>query len=272
MLLDPLRATAGVRWSAAVHIDWADGTVSADELGASAIMPIASVGKLLLLATVLDEIERGRVDGREVLTADVGDDVGDSGLWRHLDARQATVLDLCRLVAAVSDNRATNVLIRRVGLDAVATLTGSRMGLRHCVLHDVVRDARGPQHAPTFSTGSAAELVGLVRRASRGELVSPQVSATLVELLRLDVDLSLVAAGLGLDPLAHADVDLGLRLFNKTGSDDGTRADVGCVESVAGERAAYAVIARYVDAPATRREVLTAMRHVGEGFVEALGR
>jgi beta-lactamase class A len=269
MLLDALRSAVGVRWSAAVRIDSADGTVTADELDAPTVMPIASVGKVLLLATVFDEIEAGRIDGGEVLTADAAAAVGDSGLWQHLDAREATVLDLCRFVAAVSDNLATNVLIDRVGLDAVATLT-ARIGLRDCALRDVVRDTRRPHHPPTFSTGSAAELVDLVRRAGCGELVSPWVSQALVELLRLDVDLSLVAAGTGLDPLAHDGFDLDLRLFHKTGSDAGTRADVGCIESAAGERAAYAVIARYDDDAATRREVLAAMRTVGEALVEVL--
>jgi beta-lactamase class A len=116
------------------------------------------------------------------------------------------------------------------------------------------------------------ELVSFVQRLRAGGIVSAGVSATLVDLLRLNTDLAMVASTLGLDPLAHGSEDLGLRLFNMTGTQVGTRADVGCVESGgAGERrvAFYAVIARFDDAATTRRAVLGAMRAVGESVVTA---
>ena len=67
-----------------------------------------------------------------------------------------------------------------------------------------------------------------MRRLRAGDLLPPGVSAGLVDLLRLNTDLSMVAAAFALDPLAHVDVDVGVRLFNKTGTDIGTRADVAC--------------------------------------------
>jgi beta-lactamase class A len=44
------------------------------------------------------------------------DRVEDSGLWYLLDQRDLSVHDLCVLVGAVSDNLATNALVRLVGL------------------------------------------------------------------------------------------------------------------------------------------------------------
>jgi beta-lactamase class A len=76
-------------------------------------------------------------------------------------------------------------------------------------------------------------------------------------------DLSMVAGGLGLDPLAHAAADRGLLLRHKTGTDTGVRADVGLVE---GPRAAlaYAVLANWEPAAGDPRDaVLAAMREVG---------
>ncbi len=63
-LLDPLRRTAGVSWSAAVTVTLEDQRVIADSLDPDAVLPTASIGKLFLLATVLDEIEQGRLDRR----------------------------------------------------------------------------------------------------------------------------------------------------------------------------------------------------------------
>jgi beta-lactamase class A len=267
-LLDPLRRTAGIRWSASVTItDGGHATVD-DSLDADAVLPTASVGKLFLLATVLDEIERRRLDPGELLDAAEAEHVADSGLLRHFDSQRATVLDLCRLVGAVSDNLATNTLIRRVGLDRVAAVT-QRLGMTRSALHDVVRNERDRSQPPFLSTGAAGELEGLMRRLQSGEVVSPEVSAQLVELLRLNTDLSMVAAAFALDPLAHIGADHGIRLWNKTGTQAGTRADVGCVE--AGDRVAtYAVVAGYDEVVTTRRSVLEAMRAVGAGLLGAL--
>lgn len=275
-ILDPLRDASkndgdATQWSATVLLDGTSPTVL-DDLDGDLILPTASIGKLFLLLTVLDEIDEGRLDPAEVLDVTDDDQVADSGLLQFLDEQSTPVLDLCRFVGAVSDNLATNMLIRRVGLDRIDELT-RRLGIASCRLHDTVRDARTADEPPFLSTGSSAELADLARRIRIGHAISPTVSEALVELLRRNTDLSMVAAAFGLDPLAHADEDMGLRLFNKTGTQTGTRADVGCVETtVAGEWrvVSYAVIARFDDSPSKRRNVLGAMRAVGERILAQL--
>ncbi len=275
-ILDPLRDASkndgdATQWSATVLLDGTSPTVL-DDLDGDLILPTASIGKLFVLLTVLDEIEEGRLGPADVLDVTDDDQVADSGLLQFLDEQSTPVLDLCRFVGAVSDNLATNMLIRRVGLDRIDELT-RRLGIASCRLHDTVRDARTADEPPFLSTGSSAELADLARRIRIGHAISPTVSEALVELLRRNTDLSMVAAAFGLDPLAHADEDIGLRLFNKTGTQTGTRADVGCVETtVAGEWrvVSYAVIARFDDSPSKRRNVLGAMRAVGERILAQL--
>jgi beta-lactamase class A len=260
-ILDPLRRIAGVRWSAAVTVSVGAGEAISDSLDADTALPTASIGKLFLLATVLDEIEQGRLDAGELVDTATVERVADSGLLRHLDATRVSVIDLCRFVGAVSDNLATNALIQRVGLARVGAMT-QRLGIVRCALNDIVRDVRGLSDPPFLSSGAADELERLMRLLRAGEVVSPAVSAQLIDVLRLNTDLSMVAAAFSLDPLAHVGDDLGIRLFNKTGTQTGTRADVGCVE--AGERVAtYAVVARFDDSTEARAGVLAAMRDVG---------
>jgi beta-lactamase class A len=267
-LLDPLRRTAGVSWGAAVTVTLEDQRVIADSLDPDAVLPTASIGKLFLLATVLDEIDQGRLAADEMLDAASAAQVADSGLLQHLDGQRAAVIDLCRFVGAVSDNLATNALIQRVGLDRVAATT-RRLGIARCALHDIVRDVRGPSDPPFLSTGAAGELERLMRRLRAGDTLPPGVSAGLVDLLRINTDLSMVAAAFALDPLAHVGADLGVRMFNKTGTQRGTRADIGCV--VVGERfATYAVLARFDDSFSRRSAVLDAMRDVGRDIRTAL--
>jgi beta-lactamase class A len=65
--------------------------------------------------------------------------------------------DLATLIGATSDNLATNVLLRRIGLEGVRAAT-AELGLRSTALHDEVRDVRGPDVPERLSSGTAAEL------------------------------------------------------------------------------------------------------------------
>lgn len=198
-----------------------DGTVVRQEGDLDAVRPIASVGKLLLLSYVGAELDAGRIDGHELLSRLSVAAVADSGLWQHLDVDSLSVLDCCRLVAAVSDNLATNVLLERVGVGAVGSFSQS-LDLAPYELLDLIRDERGPHTAPTFARGSARSIVRFLQLLARG-VVSPRVR----EWMALNVDLTLAADVFALDPLAHVDDEP--RLINKTGSDDGVRVDVGTV-------------------------------------------
>jgi beta-lactamase class A len=241
----------GVRWGVAVR-DAATGEVLA-AANPDLVLPSASVGKLLLL------VAAARCDGDLLLRRDAVPPVADSGLWQHLRADALTLHDCAALVGAVSDNLATNVLLEHVGLDAVQRVA-DELGLRATALHDVVRDVRGPQHPPQLSSGSAGELSDLLARLHRGEVAG---SVQVLRWLAAGTDLSMVASAFGLDPLAHVDLDRGLLLRNKTGTDTGVRAEVGVV--TARRAHAYAVLASW-DGPDRRDDVLSAMRAVGEAL------
>ncbi|MFB2598864.1 serine hydrolase [Herbiconiux sp. P17] len=263
-------------------------------------VPTASIGKVLLLIEVAARISArdgsgsaaGTVppappvpgsapsDGRprsvrpapgaealSILNRTAQDSVGDSGLWQHLQVPALPVSDLAALIGATSDNLATNVLLRRIGLDAVRARAES-LGLRRTLLLDVVRDVRGPDDAPQLSVGSARELATLFRALERGEVVDETTSRLVTGWLSLGSDLSMVGGAFGLDPFAHTEPDHGIHLFNKTGTDAGIRSEAGVV---VGPRAgvAYAVTMRFndVDLPA-RLGVLDAMRTLGTDFLE----
>ena len=254
---------ADVAWGLCVR-EAASGKVLA-AVDAERVFATASVGKVLLLVEVARQVEAGTLDPLEPVTRTAEDTVADSGLWQHLRADTLPLADAAALVGAVSDNLATNVLVRRIGLDAVRALTAA-LGLRDTALHDVVRDVRGPEHPPALSTGTAAELSDLFARLARGEVVSPAVSAQVLDWLAIDTDLSMVASAFGLDPLAHVDADRAIVLRHKTGTNTGVRADVGVVGPFA-----YAVLAGWDDAAADRRDaVLASMAAVGRALRAAL--
>ena len=232
-------------------------------------MKTASVGKLLLLVEVARRCDAGELSGATLLKRDPELAVADSGLWQHLRAEALSVDDLCVLIASVSDNLATNVVLNRVGLRSVGRLSES-LGLVHTALLDFVRDHRGPEHPSTLSTGSAAELSRVTSQLSRGELVSPAVSARVNSWLATGVDLSMVASAFGLDPLAHAAGDRNILIHNKTGADPGVRADVATIAR-GSNRLSYAVIANWEPSAGDRHdEVLAGMNAIGTILRRAL--
>lgn len=251
-----LAQVPGVRWGACLRVD---GRIAA-AVDPTDVLPTASVGKVLLLLEVARRMEEGGLDPARRLAATREDQVADSGVWQHLDEPTLAVASLAVLVAAVSDNLATNVLLREVGIDAVDAMA-VRCGLTSTRLLDRIRDSRGPEHPPAPSVGCAGELARLMGDLSEGMAVSAEVSARVAGWLALDVDTSMVAGGLGLDPLAH--VGGPQRLFHKTGWDAGVRADVGHVAGP-GASLSYAVLARWnPEAGDPSADVLAAMRAVG---------
>lgn len=230
-------------------------------------LPTASIGKVLLLIEASARITARDFAGYGILDKTPGDNVADSGLWRHLQAPALPVVDLATLVGATSDNLATNVLLRVIGLEAVRARAES-LGLKRTALLDLVRNRRGPDDAPQLSVGSMAELAWLFGALSRGEVVDPVTSQRVLGWLSLNSDLSMVASAFGLDPLAHRGEDHGIQMVNKTGTDAGVRAEAGVIRS-SRSGVAYAVTVQFADTDLLARlRVLDAMRTVGRDILE----
>ena len=231
------------------------------------VLPTASIGKVLLLIEVSARLTKQDFSGYGILDKSARDTVGDSGIWQHLQAPSLPVSDLATLVGATSDNLATNLLLGRIGLDAVRARTES-LGLTRTALLDVARNNRGPDDAPQLSVGSTAELSWLFGALARGEIVDGPTSQRVMSWLSLNCDLSMVASAFGLDPLSHRTPDHSTLLVNKTGTDEGVRAEAGALR---GQRAAvsYSVSVHFSDDTLeTRLRVMEAMRTVGEELLE----
>lgn len=260
---------------AAADIDWAISIRDAagHELASCNTdrrLQIASVGKLLLLVEVARQVDEGTLAADDMLGRDPTLLAADSGLWQHLHVDDLSIHDLCVLVAGVSDNLATNVLLKSIGFQRLSGLCGS-LGLASTALLDYVRDHRGPNDPVTFSTGSASELSRLMSQMSGKELVSPPVSEQVSAWLATGVDLSMVASAFGLDPLSHATSERQFFVRNKTGADTRIRADVGTIGR-GGFWLSYAVIANWhTPEPGMVDAALAGMNAIGKILKETIG-
>ncbi len=266
LLADRL-AESGADWSVCIRpVDGADVFAHQPDR----VLSTASVGKLLILTRIAQQIVAGQLDPREQLTRTREDLVADSGLWQHLAADSLPLMDLCALVGAVSDNLASNVLIRRIGLSAASDLA-DELGLEDVVLHDRVRDRRRPTDPPRLSSGSAAGLTALLVELARPRRLPPAAAGLVLGWLALNTDLSQVGSALTLDPLAHVGADHGVVFRNKTGTDDAVRADTGLLQGSHGTLV-YAAVANWpADGPSRREAVLSAMNEIGRQLAAAVG-
>ena len=153
---------------------------------------------------------------------------------------EMTLLDLVRLMIIVSDNTATNILIRRLGIGRVnATLRAlgcERTTLRR-LLFDRSASRRGVENSIT-----AGEMGMLLEKLWRGEIVSPEASAEMMDIL-LDQRLN-----------GKLPFDLhvrGIRIAHKTGEDSGVTHDVGVI--FAQEPLVVCFVGEHVDVPAYER-------------------
>lgn len=235
-----------------------------DERNAEQVMATASVGKVLLLITIATRIAQGRLDPALRIEPAEEDFVEDSGLLQFMTLRTLPVIDLCRYIGSVSDNYATNILLRHVGLEAVHAQT-RQLGLQVTALNGVVGARRRSTSRFGLSEGNALELATLFRRLTTGTGLDPVVGRTVCGWMSTNTDQSMVGGGLQLDPLAHVQPELGMALVNKTGTVTGVRADIGVADGPAAS-VSYAVIARWgqgQESVATRAAVLDAMVGVG---------
>jgi beta-lactamase class A len=253
-------AVRGCAWSVlAVELGSGATLYSSD---ADRVQPVASIGKLMLLATVAAMATEGRLDLRAPLARDDVAPVADSGLWQHLSVAELPIGDLAVLTGALSDNLATNVLLRFVGLDAVERQR-TALGLEGPRLLDQVRDVRTAGDPETLSTASARQLVEFFVRLSNGALVGDAGDALLRSWLAPCYDHSMVSSAFLLDPLAHAESTAAPSLWSKTGADALVRGEAGVVSSE-GRSVAFAVLADWsVDGSDLHVPVLEAMRAFG---------
>ncbi|WP_433236600.1 serine hydrolase [Streptosporangium sp. CA-135522] len=214
------------------------GLISIDE---DTELALASTGKLLLLAVVARGIAEGGLDPGEVVELRDDDRCGGSGLLGVLSGRRWTIGDLAVLTASVSDNTATNALLRRIGLDRVAE-GAAGLGFARTRVLDRIREPRLPSHPPAFAVGTAGELA----RFAAGLDGRREWTRLLLGWMAHNTDRSLVPALLPHEPEDRqppVSVPPGrVWVANKTGTDVGVRADVGVMVG-SGRRIGYAVLA-----------------------------
>ena len=206
--------------------------------------PSASLIKVLVLVELLRRADSGGLSPGDEITVGSEDLVEDSEMLeaRGLPAR-VSLGELAEGMITVSDNTATNLLIRRLGMGRIDALAGA-LGLRRTRLRREMMDF-GARSRGEENTTSARDMVALMREIRAGSALARESRAFALGLL----------LGQRLASKIHVTPPPGARYAHKTGELDGVENDAG-IFLLPGRSFAVAVLVEgdvgRATAPATR--------------------
>ncbi len=197
------------------------------------LFPTASVIKIPIMVEVYRQAAAGMLSLDEPLPV-LKDEITDgSGLLQYLHAGlPLTVADALELMIAISDNTATNLLVRRVTSEAVNT-TMRDLGLSHTRSAGPIRIANTTVGLAHASHTTPREMAMLLVEIARGRLINAGASAAMTRTLEHQLYDDMLPRYL---PFTYYPERLGLaempiRVAHKTGALSGVRNDVGIVSA-----------------------------------------
>jgi beta-lactamase class A len=196
----------------------------------------ASTIKLPILLSVFDAVARGQAKWTDPLTVTAAEKVSGSGIVASelSDGVQLPLRDAANLMMVLSDNTATNLILERFGADSVNAYL-DKIGLKSTRSMRKILGAgaerRGVSEAGKLpenlkygiGVSTPRDMVAILEKLERGEIVSPDASKQVLEIMRRCQD------GNGIRRRFS-----GTRIVNKTGALDALRSDVGIVYSKSG--------------------------------------
>lgn len=213
----------------ASHLFVALDTGEYSHLGADRVLPAASTIKLPILIALFQDIDAKKVQLTEKITIDKDSIVGEAGdLQEEKPGTQVSLEVVATKTIAVSDNTATNLLIRRLGGQAALNQRFRSWGLKTTTINNQLPDLEGK------NVTTARELASLMAAIDRGKIVS---DASRTEILRL-------MSNTKRNTMLPQGLDAGAKIAHKTGDIGTLVADVGTIELPSGKIYIAAVLVK----------------------------
>ncbi|MCR4410719.1 MAG: class A beta-lactamase-related serine hydrolase [Candidatus Saccharicenans sp.] len=187
-------------------------------LNENEVFPQASSIKIAILLEVLKQAEENRLKLEEFIDLKPESKVGGGPILNYLGypALKISIRDLCVLMVVLSDNTATNLLIDRVGMEAVNTRLTS-LGLKQTRLRRKMMDLKAAEEGRE-NISTPREMLTLLERVWQGKVLGTEHRQIFFDLLSLPKD----------SPLQQA-VPEGVTVADKPGELEAVRCDSGLV-------------------------------------------
>jgi beta-lactamase class A len=201
-------------------------------LNSKAALAAASTIKLPILVAFFQDVDRGQISLDEQLIMTKDDIASGSGSMQYEPPNSKfSALKTAELMMTISDNTATNMLIKRMGGMARLNQRFLKMGLAATTLHELLPDLKGT------NTTSAADLGNLLVKIDGGGLVSLRSRDRLLYIMRNIVRNTLLPQGL----------ESGAIIAHKTGDIKSVLGDVGIIDMPNGKRYIASVLVKRPD-------------------------
>ena len=191
------------------------------------VYPTASVIKLPILVAFLQDVDAGKISLNETWTMTNDVIVGGSGEFQDLPVNtKFTAQNVIEKMITISDNTATNMVIKRMGGIKYVNQRFAQLGLTNTRLRNWLPDLGGT------NTTTLKELAQILAMLDRQSVLSRNSQANAFDILRRVKNRKLLAAGLG----------AGATIAHKTGYIGTMLGDAGIIEMPNGKRYIGAVI------------------------------
>jgi beta-lactamase class A len=256
------------------------------------LVPLASVVKVPIGLTVLNQIAQGRLDAAQQVTLEPDTkSFGPTGLAAFRYPVTLAIGDLVLQMLTVSDNAAADLLLDRVGIDRVhddlrrwspgirvrhrlhrmyECAAGAAGGDFALALDLAIQSGETGRHAieildPAYgNVASARALVDLLERVWLDQIAEPAATAELRRLMAMQVFTHRLSSDLRADSV---------RVSAKTGTFLHLRHEIGVVESVrGGDRVALAALTRSTRRATIAPDIDMAIGAAGRSAFEVLRR
>lgn len=189
----------------------------------------ASTIKVPVLVAFFQDVDAGKVSLNDTLTLEEGDIGSGSGdLQYQQPGTTYTALEVATKMIEISDNTATNMIIRHLGGKEVVNSRFRSWGLTASIINNPLPDIEGT------NTTNPQELANLMAVVNRGQLVSMKSRDRMLDIMKMTVNDSLLPQGL----------DSGATIAHKTGNIGSLVADVGQVDMPSGRRYIVSVMVK----------------------------
>jgi beta-lactamase class A len=218
------RATAGFRGRVTLYAKNLD-TGAAFSLRGDERVRTASTIKIAIMVTAFARVAEGAARWDDAVVLAKEKKVGGSGVLGELaDGTRLTLRDAVNLMIVVSDNSATNLVLDAITADAVNAQMDA-LGLRQTRSlrkvgggGDARANADPANRVFGLGVSTPREMVTLLEKIERGEVVSPEASREMIDLLKREQ----FSEGIG---RALYDIPIA----SKSGALDRLRSDVAIV-------------------------------------------
>jgi beta-lactamase class A len=196
------------------------------------VFSAASTIKVPILVAFFQAVDAGKIKLDEPLTLEKDTLASGSGNIQYAGVgKKYTVLETARRMIVISDNSATNMLIKRLGGREFLNQRFQAWSLTNTLLYDVLPDLAGK------NTTTPQDLAKIMERVNRGELLTGRSRDRFFMIMRQTETNTLLPQGLEKEAV----------IAHKTGDIRTVLGDVGLVDMPNGKQYIAAVLVKRLD-------------------------